>query len=380
MRKKATRKRRSATEYRKRVRNHRSAAVFVLGSALLLAGACTAPHISSGKIALNQGDNNEAIRQFTLAIEQQPQSADAYYWRGITYARKKLWAEYATDTEKAFSLESTLIEKAKKGMDTDDHSVYFFYSARKNYFDDKDYELSLKRAETSILFNPENVYSLNLKALCLSELARYEEAENAFQKAIAVKPNFMDSYIYLAGFYKGKAEYEKEEETLRKAKMIVDNPQWFGTVNEDSLKVKKADAAKVYHDLGANLFNQYELDEASLLLRKAMEFDPESRDIAYDLGIVLIEQEGWQEAAKTFARVIQIDPLDFYAHYYLGFSFLMLKEYLNAIKEFTWVIGTDNTYCDAYFKRAMCYRELGNSVAAYSDVKLGKECEECNRR
>ncbi len=339
---------------------------------------CRAPQFQSGKIALKQGNNNEAIAQFTKAIEADPQNGEVYYWLGIAYARKKLWEDYAVNTEKAFSLNPKLLENAKKEKHPDNHSIYFLYSARRNYFEDKDYEQALQRTETSLLFNLRNVYSLNLKALCLTELKRDEEAEKTFQKAIELKPNFIDSYVYLAGFHKSKLEYKKEKEILQKAKKIIDNPEWFGTVDEDSLKIKKADAANIYHDLGVNFFNQYELDEAARMLKRAMEFDPESRDITYDLGMVFVEQENWRDAAKTFNRVIKIDPLDFYAHFYLGFSYLMLSEYLNAIKQFTWVIEQDPECCDAYFKRAMCYRELGNSAAAYNNVKKGKECEERN--
>jgi tetratricopeptide (TPR) repeat protein len=332
--------------------------------------------MSSGKIALNQGRYDEAIRHFSVAIEEKAGNAQAYYWRGIAYARKKQWQEYATDTENAFSLHGKLIEKAKKEQDTDNHSIYFFYSARQNFFENKDYELALGRAETSIQFNPKNVFSLNLKALCLAELKRDAEAEEAFLQSIETKPNLIDSYIYLAGFYKSKIAYEKEEETLRKAKKIVDNPDWFGTVDEDSLKIKKADAANVYHSLGVNLFNQQKLREAEKLLEKAHQFDPQDRDIIYDLGMVFVQQESWHEAADAFDRVIEIDRDDAHGHYYLGFSFLMLIQYRKAIELFTKVIDLDPEWCDAYFKRAMCYRELGNSAAAYNDVKRGKECEE----
>ena len=86
----------------------------------------------------------------------------------------------------------------------------------------------------------------------------------------------------------------------------------------------------------------------------------------------------WQQAASTFERIIETDPLNFNARFYLGFSSLMLKEYLKAIEEFTWVIEQDTECCDAYFKRAICHRVLGNSAAAFNDVKSGKECEEQN--
>jgi tetratricopeptide (TPR) repeat protein len=335
--------------------------------------------MSSGKIALNQERYDEAIKQFSTAIEEEPKNAEAYYWRGIAYARKKLWQEYALDTEKSFSLQDKLFEKAKKELATDNHSIYLFYSARQDFFENKDYELALKRVETSINFDPKNVFSLNLKAVCLSELKRDDEAEEAFLNAIEIQPNFIDSYIYLAGFYKSKTKYEKEEEILRKAKKIVDNPEWFGTVNEDSLRIKKADAANVYHALGVNLFSQQKLNEAEKLLEKAHQFDPQDRDIIYDLGMVFVQQESWHKAADAFDRVIEIDRDDAHGHYYLGFSFLMLKQYRKAIELFTKVIDLDPEWCDAYYKRAMCYRELGNSAAAYDDVKRGKECEEVKK-
>lgn len=354
----------------------RARAIVLFGAVLLQAVGCTSPHISSGKIAFNRGDYDEALGQFSLAIEEEPGNALPYYWRAISHARKKRWQEYGTDMDQAFSLDSTFIERAKKEAYPDIHSLYFFHAANASFLEDKEYDLALRRAETSILLDSTNIYPMNLIALCLLELGQSEGAETTLKKAIERKPIFIDSYLCLAALCRRKTEYAREEEVLRKAMKIIDNPEWFGTVDADSLKIKKTDAATVYHHLGTSLFKQRKFDESLRLLETAMQFAPANGDIIFDLGMVFIEKQYWEKALKAFERVITIDPQDTRTYYYLGFSCLMLKEYPEAIEKFSRAIEQDPAWCDAYFKRAMCLRELGDRTAADSDVVRGQACEE----
>ncbi len=119
-----------------------------------------------------QGDINKAIASLTMAIEQDPTFAAAYYNRAIDYGRQKKFDEALLDLDKAISLSTDPRMKAlalyNKGLtlgyknDIDGALVNYnsaleidpsYPPAYKNraviYFDKKDYENSWKDVHRS---------------------------------------------------------------------------------------------------------------------------------------------------------------------------------------------------------------------------------------
>jgi len=132
----------------------------------------------------------------------------------------------------------------------------------------------------------------------------------------------------------------------------------------------------VYIDLGNNLLKQDRSPEAEIALKKALEMNPDDKDVNFNYGLALLKLDKYSEAMKPFKRVVELDSLDKAGHYYLGFVYLKTENYTDAVGAFTKVITLDPDYCEAYLSRAFAHRELGDKNAAYDDAKKGTECNE----
>jgi tetratricopeptide (TPR) repeat protein len=129
----------------------------------------------------------------------------------------------------------------------------------------------------------------------LVKLARYEEAEQAFAKAIKLCPRVkqqlplaqMGHLFYEAG------DYDQAADWYRKA-IVAD-----------------VGDAKYHIYLGAVLAKQGRFREAEEVHRAAIECAGDRRDEAYlNLGFVLRARERFREAADCFRETIRIDPED----------------------------------------------------------------------
>ncbi|ACK69165.1 Tetratricopeptide TPR_2 repeat protein [Gloeothece citriformis PCC 7424] len=64
----------------------------------------------------------------------------------------------------------------------------------------------------------------------------------------------------------------------------------------------------IYYELGVIYYQQRELEEASQLLKKAIELDFLKSQYHYLLGIIYFEQEQWEEAINVYKRAIEAFP------------------------------------------------------------------------
>jgi tetratricopeptide (TPR) repeat protein len=334
---------------------------------------CQSQYMTAGKIYMDQDNYDAAIEQFKLAAEAEPQNPEPLIWLGKAYSKKKKFEEACKATEKALSLDPKKLEVLKNDMLLSYWAV--FYNAGLTHVNNKEYDRAEKRLMRSLDFEPKNVQSMNLLAFCYIKLDRKDDAQKMYEKCIELVPNEIETYINYATFHRRYENYEEEEKILRKAKKIVDSPDWLKGISEEEKKKRKKSISTVYIELGNNLLRQEKSEEAEKVLAKAIEFSPDDKDVNYNYGVALIKLQKWQESVKPFETVISADSTDQDAHYFLGFSFLKLERYTEAIDEFTKVIGIDADYCSAYINRAFAERELGNTDAAYNDAKLGTECQ-----
>jgi tetratricopeptide (TPR) repeat protein len=129
--------------------------------------------------------------------------------------------------------------------------------------------------------------------IALTEVARYEEARRAFEKAIKFEPPQNLHYVYsqMGRMYDQKGD-------LRRAAV------WFKKCAE----LHPEDATYLIY-LGSVLARQGNLREAELCHRKATKCKQGCIDEAYlNLGLLLRAQGLYREAEKCFMKALDIDP------------------------------------------------------------------------
>jgi len=351
--------------------------VELLVSVLLILAlfGCQSQYMTAGKVYYDQSPPNydAAIEQFKLAIQAEPQNPETYLWLGKAYAGKKQYEEACKQTEKAISVEPNIIDKLKK--DTQFNYWAIFYNGALKHMQKKEYELAAKTIKRSLDFENKNVQSLNLLAFCYEKLEKDDDAEKAYKKAVELVSDNMDAYINLSNFYTNRKKLGEAETILKKSLKVIGNPDWLKAENAELAKKRKEEAKKIYVDLGNILLRQDKAKESEAIFVKAIELNPDDRDVNFNYGLVLIKLDKFTDATRVFKKVVSLGEKDAEAEFYLGYTYLKSEKYTEAIAAFTKSIEADPDYCDSYINRAFAERELGNTSAAYNDAKLGIECQ-----
>ena len=147
--------------------------------------------------------------------------------------------------------------------------------------------------------NPDWMRWNNIGIAYLDQL-QYEEALQAFEHVVSLRPDYKDGYINLGITY---LEWEKYSE----ARVPL----------EEALSIHPDDARALYY-LALVERRQRHSDAEIADLQKVVAQYPQSRDARRELGISYYQQHRSEEAMQQFKALQQIDPDDVAAHYNLA--------------------------------------------------------------
>jgi len=117
----------------------------------------------------------------------------------------------------------------------------------------------------------------------------FQLAIMAFQRAIELRPNYVDAHHNTGVTYLQMKEFDKAIEWFEKAIAIHPLPQ-------------------SYHDMGVAYFYKGELDKAEENFKKILEFDPNSSMAYNSLGLLYFKQGMVEEARQAWQTALQFAP------------------------------------------------------------------------
>ena len=152
------------------------------------------------------GQNEEAIKNYDQAIELNPQLAEAYCNRGIAKNRLREYEEAIKDFNQAIEL------------NPQDAKAYYNRGISKYYLEE--YEEAIKNYNKAIELNPQDVEAYSNRGISKASLREYEEAIKDFNQAIELNPKNAKAY-----YARGLAKKELGDKTgavedLAKAKEL----------------------------------------------------------------------------------------------------------------------------------------------------------------
>ena len=125
------------------------------------------------------------------------------------------------------------------------------------------------------------------------------------------------------------------------------------------------------NDLGAQLLEADEFDQAEIELRKALNIDSKAFNPNLNLGIVLIKQHDFSQAVNILDRASAIDSGSPAARLYLGLALIGVENLERAESELksAYQMG-GHDYCLALFHLGHIYMNKGQRVAALKSFEL----------
>ena len=194
---------------------------------------------------------------------------------------------------------------------------------------------------------------------------RYDEAINAFNKAISIDPNFDRAY-YAIGLVNYRIEnYHKAVAALQQAVQINSSPYFYwrylGSACE---KLKQWSEAIAAYDKAIEN-NQSETNKDFVLYLERGNILREKST----LSDIVHKGKLYQKAIASYNEAVEINPFHPGVYYNRGLLYKEVKEYEQAIADFskTIEINPNYNYGKAYRNRGEIYAELKQDQLAYAD-------------
>ncbi len=219
-------------------------------------------------------------------------------------------------------------------------------------YDLKRYEEALEAYNRAIQLAPNDALAYHNKGYALDDLKRYEEALEAYTRAIELDPNDAVTYYNKGYTLRNLKRYEEALEAYTRA-----------------LELDPNDAVTYYHK-GTALRNLKRSKEALDAYARAIELDPTYARAYTGKGIALDDLKRSEEALVAYTRALELNPHDAVAYQGKGMTLRNLKHYEEALEAYNRAIQLDSTYVAAY---------NGKSIALYL-LKRHEEALEVHNR
>ena len=303
--------------------------------------------LKAGKAFMESGRNEDAVTQFTSAIQLNPTDIDGYIARGEAYENLGKYQESLDDYEKAIVFEP-------KNVD-----VLFLLGRVCNKMGNYDQALKHLNYASKIAKREGKVYPEKVKTLIALE--RYDMALQVSDTALKIKQNELNYYQYglaferLMNYRRAKEEYKSSIQ-----------------------KNKKYVPARVA--MAQLLIREGNLDEAMEHCNYMIENNDKNTEAYRVRSLIYKEQLDYPNAINDISRNILIEPDNPENYSIRGVFYQEFNQHANAVNDFSKAITLNESNPDYYFKRASSYEQLMDFEKAQADYQRITELSEYDMR
>lgn len=282
------------------------------------------------------GNYQDAVDQFTRAIDLLPDYDKAYLARAAAYEKLGKIREAAQDFDRA----ATFLDK--------DQEV--FYEAGRLYYELAEYEKAIERLDKAISLKRNYVEPYQVKANVLMAQELYEEALEIAHNALTLKENTYNFYLH--------GTVNEKMGNLEAAEA-----DFMNAVTEDRRHVPSLLAlADVRLRLGKT-------DFALQHVNRAIQFDNENQEAYVIRSKVYVKKLDYPNAIDDVSKAILLNPDNTDMYFLRGVFYQDFTQHANAVNDFTKVLMLQPDNADALYKRAWSYEQIGNYRDAIKDYE-----------
>jgi len=200
-----------------------------------------------------------------------------------------------------------------------------------------------------------NYFAYNNLGTAYEKLGRLQDAAEAYQQAIRIKPDFTEVHFNLGNVYTNLGRYQEAINAYRQAIKI------------------KPDFKDVYYNLGNAYLALNRNQEAVESFNQAIKIKPDFEDAHFNLGTAYLNLGYYKEAIETYQQVLRIgsdSSEEIYCN--LGVAFYNLGRYPEAIESLRQAVKIKPDYVDAHANLGFIYLTAGDKDSALEEYKILK--------
>ncbi len=278
----------------------------------------------------------DAIEQFTKAIELDPEFDKAYIQRAIAYIQLNDYKNASADFDRA------IVFNEKEGE--------LYYLSGNSYYQLGENVIALDRLDNAIDLKNNFLEALQLRSVVLMELRRYKEALDDCRSSLKIKEDEKGFYN-LAQVYEKLEMYPEAEKAYRRS--LDENPR----------------VSETHYALASLLYLTENYPDAYASVTQVMQLDPSNLEGFLLQGQILAAQKNYPKAIEVLSLASIEYPDEPGVFLYRGECYTALNQAANAIIDYTRVIELDPGMADVYYKRAAAYEVTRDYKEALVDYE-----------
>ena len=224
------------------------------------------------------------------------------------------------------------------------------------------------------------------KGLALMESGKYQDAIEAYSKAIELNPEYAWAYCNRGIAYRNLEDYRQAirdydkaiELDPKDADIYCNRGNAYGSLGDYRQAIRDYDKAielnskdaDTYYNRGITYGSLGDYRQAIRDFDRAIELNPEDAKAYYYRGITYGSLGDYRQEIRDYDRAIELDPKDALAYYNRGLAYAKLEDYRQAIRDFDRAIELDPKDALAYFNRGSAHGKLGNFYRETMDSKI----------
>ncbi|MDR4507354.1 MAG: tetratricopeptide repeat protein [Candidatus Brocadiaceae bacterium] len=348
---------------------------FFLALLLALPLACgkTESHLETAKVLTREKSFDEALVEYSKAIESDKESAEAYYGRGMVYFEQEKLEEAARDFRKAIDIKTDFLDAHKmlaktfteigappdqftqrliRIQEEPDNAMSYVDMGVFQHKLEQDLD-AIENYKRALELDPKNSYILYNLGVGYLDMGLYEDAEAIFKESLEIEPDYDKAHYNLAFSYHKQGRID---ETIKELNTTLEvNPQY----------------SDCYVVFGLISLREKKFEEAIGHYNKALEINPDNLEARYQRAIVFALQQRYDEALAENMAILEKDPKFANAAYNIGVIYHRTDRLDKAMEWYNKLIWKiDKLYEDAYYNRAQLYSMKEDHSKAYNDYMI----------
>ena len=293
-------------------------------------------YFRAGEDFYKSANYNDAIDQYTKAIELDPDYEKAYVQRAMAFSKTGDHVNAAADFDRA------LVFNEKE-------AELFYYSGYEWHLQGKN-DIAHTKLSKAISMKGNFLEAYQVRTVVNMELERYDQALEDCQKCIRLKEDER-GYFNLAQVYEKLGMYNDAEQAYQKSIS------------------KNSSIVETHYALALLQFNRNNYNAASGSVRQVLQRDPKHLDGIILQSRILAEQGNYPKAVEVLSMASIEYPNETQIFLYRGNYYALMNQASYSIIDFSKALELNPNDASIYYKRALAYEDTRDFERALADYE-----------